>query len=1401
MRCLLPLVLPSVALCLPVLRHGEAQIQTSGKSLTVTAADRAILEWKEFSIGEGEITRFILPNATSAVLNRVTEGLPSHLLGYLESNGTVFLINPNGIIIGKDAKISAAAFIASTLDVLDRAFLEKEELEFFGDSSARVVNLGTISCPEGEIFLIDRSGEGRETILKPKNSSHIFIRTEQETQIDNFYASAFFPHVEPDALIISKGAVLSANALKKGDGGKITIISEGSTAHFGAASAQGGPEGGNGGFIEVSGAHLVFEGTANTLAPLGERGTLCLDPIDLAITAANLNVTGASPFTPTASPSTLSNAALQAALIGNNVIVTTVGTPTAGNGDITFTNALVIPAGSGDLTVNAARNIVINNAITNNSAATSIALTAGLTTPGSITNAVAGTINFPIVGSTGNLTLTANNGINLSGVIGPLQTSGATLIHDTSLTGITITANIQNAVNGDVTLQEDLAGPVNIGQAAINRDVSIGSANGISRITALNSTVTLQARQGGGLRVSQLGYLTPDGGTASGNIFVDCDTLTLNGGGGNSAAQIGHGNAHGNVNTNCRTVAPANITINVENTITIDGSNTSPTTDAQALIGHGSGIFDSNNANLCDQVGDITVISRNGDINLGHSSATAARCYSRIGHGSLTFTAGGANFPNITGAITVQAPNLNANPLFGNINLLSTASVNNNFVHIGHGGARSFGATLINNDVDISCWGNLTLSGLTPGISNQTVAIGCLYSLAIPVIVENIRVAAGNTISLTARQRASIGTIVRALAGSISYSGEITVVAGTDVILTTQDDAVFIGADLQPGVPMVLNNNVFVAAGRDVNIDLSATPLISAVASIAGGGDVAVAAGRNVLVTANLVGSIAQIGTTHRNGGNASTTIRAGGDILANNATAGQAYLGYNFVDFNAAPYSVEIRAGGDIQMARSLVNTDSGSIFVEADTCLFEGDLWGYTGTDLTSIAGFNLNFPLTQTGQFPPDIDISSPELLADGFGGFRIVTTPAIATNHISFPSVSGDITVHSAPLRSDGITLQNLTVDTAAPNSLNISTTSGDIDIGGSLCRCPDGFNDVNINTVVQPWTSGSIYGRATHDFTVNTAIETGGLNSPITLIADCDNSGGGALVLNADVITDDGALFLSAGNIGANCQPGFPCASGIAVSTSVITQNAGAITCGVNGNCTLVSAGNITISSVTADSGFIHMLAGNNIAVSGTVQNASPAGDILLIAGNNISMTAGTIFSPNPVTLVVDNNNPAPPNIGAGAFFMDAASSITGNTILVFTALQNQNSILGQLNTASFPNPPGTLFADYELEQWCSYFECTSPYTNRANLGLPFTVFYKDCAEVIIPPGTTVVSEMLFSLQPIYLEWPEEFSNLWRFLILYDKRDSTLRLSPDEYYWLQRKRLRGVHTPFVHRLRR
>ena len=133
-------------------------IKETAQKMNYTVSDRAIVNWKSFSIAANESLQFSQPSEQSIILNRVTGNETSEILGKLQANGHVFLINPQGVIIGKDAVINAGSFLISTLDIADNDFLQ-QHYKFSKASEGVIINYGTIKTTIGDITLLGRKIE------------------------------------------------------------------------------------------------------------------------------------------------------------------------------------------------------------------------------------------------------------------------------------------------------------------------------------------------------------------------------------------------------------------------------------------------------------------------------------------------------------------------------------------------------------------------------------------------------------------------------------------------------------------------------------------------------------------------------------------------------------------------------------------------------------------------------------------------------------------------------------------------------------------------------------------------------------------------------------------------------------------------------------------------------------------------------------------------------------------------------------------------------------------------------------------------------------------------------------------------------------------------------------------
>lgn len=160
--------------------------------------------------------------------------------------------------------------------------------------------------------------------------------------------------------VVEAGARINADATEAGPGGTVAVIGQARADHAGVVTARGGPQGGDGGRIEIS-SHGGFglTGRVDTSAPAGAAGTLLLDPVNLKIVASIPGGQTEQPTNP-ASPQ-----------IG-------AGDPAAGGGDDAFIRASTIETllGLSNVRLEASNDILVEAPISKNTANT-LTLAAG----------------------------------------------------------------------------------------------------------------------------------------------------------------------------------------------------------------------------------------------------------------------------------------------------------------------------------------------------------------------------------------------------------------------------------------------------------------------------------------------------------------------------------------------------------------------------------------------------------------------------------------------------------------------------------------------------------------------------------------------------------------------------------------------------------------------------------------------------------------------------------------------------------------------------------------------------------------------------------------------------------------------------------------------------------------
>lgn len=141
--------------------------------------DRLALDWQKFNIAKDEKVHFDQNSKSAIALNRVVGDGRSIIDGSLSAKGHVFVINPNGVLFGKNSSVDVGGLVASTANVTDddmRNFAQGKGglgLQIAAGREASVINAGTIEAEGGLVALhatnVENTGaianEGGQTVL------------------------------------------------------------------------------------------------------------------------------------------------------------------------------------------------------------------------------------------------------------------------------------------------------------------------------------------------------------------------------------------------------------------------------------------------------------------------------------------------------------------------------------------------------------------------------------------------------------------------------------------------------------------------------------------------------------------------------------------------------------------------------------------------------------------------------------------------------------------------------------------------------------------------------------------------------------------------------------------------------------------------------------------------------------------------------------------------------------------------------------------------------------------------------------------------------------------------------------------------------------------------------------
>jgi filamentous hemagglutinin family protein len=361
---------------------GQGTISSNGSNQMVIkqTSDKLGINWQSFDVGADGHVIFDQPGKNSVALNRVIGSDGSAILGKIDANGQVILINPNGVVFGKDAKVNVGGLMASTLDISDADFKNGDyKLAAVTGKDGEVVNNGTLQAAEGgyiallgksvknngviraqlgsaamaagDAMTLDFSGDGLINVQVTKSAVKALVDNHGLIQADG--GSVLMTARATNALmdtVVNNDGVIQAQTINS-KSGKI-FLDGGPIDGSGVVMVDGtldasAPVSGNGGFIETSGKEVqIKEPTIVTTKSIkGEYGTWLIDPTDMYIVSGSNSNSSSQAYATT----------IQNALASGNVTLTTSTTGTL-KGDIYLNSNLKWSADT-TLTLRAHNNI------------------------------------------------------------------------------------------------------------------------------------------------------------------------------------------------------------------------------------------------------------------------------------------------------------------------------------------------------------------------------------------------------------------------------------------------------------------------------------------------------------------------------------------------------------------------------------------------------------------------------------------------------------------------------------------------------------------------------------------------------------------------------------------------------------------------------------------------------------------------------------------------------------------------------------------------------------------------------------------------------------------------------------------------------------------------------------
>ncbi|HEX3503123.1 MAG TPA: filamentous hemagglutinin N-terminal domain-containing protein, partial [Xanthobacteraceae bacterium] len=314
---------------------------TSNGTTTVTiqqTAQRAIMTWQHFNVGKNTIVDFDQSGGNSAngnnwvALNRIdATGVPSQILGQINAQGTVLIINPNGIIFTGTSQINVHSLIAAAMDFNSFTGSTNGAFKAGGNAYLPITVDGlTQTAPNGALTLApsDEANANAKFL-----NGGVFINGGFQASINGsdvltgssaLFSAAAVPGQSNAGVVVQAGASITAAASGTDNGGLVALL---------------GPQVSNAGSIATSAGEIVL--AAGSTVQIAEPQANTTQTTFAVMAGAN--ITNALLYTPPA----VSGGAL--------VLNDTTGSLISHRGDITLNGDAVAQRGLVEATTSITR--------------------------------------------------------------------------------------------------------------------------------------------------------------------------------------------------------------------------------------------------------------------------------------------------------------------------------------------------------------------------------------------------------------------------------------------------------------------------------------------------------------------------------------------------------------------------------------------------------------------------------------------------------------------------------------------------------------------------------------------------------------------------------------------------------------------------------------------------------------------------------------------------------------------------------------------------------------------------------------------------------------------------------------------------------------------------------------